>query len=75
MLPIATSKKDCGEKEQGFVQENTTPVDMGSNTLGVEILLCKFTNGAIAGVLTLSFAEQAYTFAVREQNYLKKTLY
>ena len=63
-------QKDCGEKEQGFVQENTTPTDQDSNVLGVEILLCKFTNGARAGVLTLAFVEQADTFAVREQNLL-----
>ena len=67
MLSIATSNKACGGKEQGFAQENTTSIDEVQKCSSVEILLCKFTNEAKARELTLSFLEQADTFAFGEQ--------
>lgn len=38
MLPIATLHKACGEKEQGFVQENTTSIKAVQKRLSVEIV-------------------------------------
>ena len=59
---------DCGGKEQGFAEENTTGIAAEvQSCYRVEILFCKFTNEAGAKVPTLSFLEQADTFAVGEQ--------
>ena len=67
MLPIATSHKDCGEKEQGFAEENTTPIDQGSLVVGCGDFVVQIHKRRECTVLTLSFLEQAYTFAVGEQ--------
>ena len=75
MFPIATSKKACGKKEQGFEKENTTAIESQSKTVGVwRFCFYKFTNEAKAKVLTLSFVEQANTFAVGSRKKIGKRI-
>ena len=60
------------KKGAGFLEKNTTSTDHIPSCQSVEIIFDKFTNEAKAKVLTLSFVEQANTFAIGSRKNRKK---